>query len=234
MQSSRYAAYRAENKGPEVFYGYCHESGRMRMMDYNDFMTNLGKGYSNLYRTPAGVAIPTALNPYLPARDSRRCQCGCGCHGQQDDCGCNCCIQCADAIEYAYCGETRKIPITFDNDSRREREVSVQIGDFATDSGHPLGWKTAISETKFTLAPCGQKTILIMVNIDCRQENPGSRKDTAANRSVADRGGAVESCKVGYAKVSADGCLIRPIIVAIAVLPDHCGAQKIGCLCGCC
>ena len=36
------------------------------------------------------------------------------------------------------------------------------------------------------------------------------------------------------ARVSADGCLIRPVIVAVAVLPDHCGARKIGCLCGCC
>ena len=26
-----------QSRGPEVFYGYCHETNRMRMMDYTDY-----------------------------------------------------------------------------------------------------------------------------------------------------------------------------------------------------
>jgi len=234
MQNTRFA----QTRGPEVFYGYCHDSGRMRMMDYDDFMTNLQQGYSNLYQVPGGTAAYSnpVSNPVSswPASNFRRRQ-GCDCHAQQDDCGCNCCIRCADAVQYAYCGETRKIPVTFDNDSRRERQVTVQLGEFITDGGRPLAWKAALSETQFTLSPCSQKTVLITVNIDCRQDQP-TRKEATRSDARAERAApaAVESCTVGYARINADGCLIRPLIVAVAVLPDHCGARKIGCLCGGC
>ena len=234
MQNSRCPNCCAETKGPEVFYGYCHDSGRMRMMDYNDFMGNLKKGYSNLYQVPPGMAAPFAPSANLPAVEYRHGS-GCGCH-EEEDCSCNCCIQCADIVQYAYCGETRKIPVTFDNDSRRERQINVQIGEFATDGGQPLAWKASLSESQFTLNPCSRKTIFIAVNIDCGQGNPNARKDAARADAAAGRAGVatVDSCRVGYARVSADGCLIRPVIVAVAVLPDHCGARKIGCLCGCC
>ncbi len=236
MQNSSFA----QTKGPEVFYGYCHDTGRMRMMDYNDFMSNLQQGYSNLYQAPGGTAAyskpASNWNPTSnwQAWNFRRRQ-GCDCRGQPDDCGCNCCIRCADAVQYAYCGETRKIPVTFDNDSRRERQVTMQLGEFVTDGGRSLAWKASLSETQFTLSPCSQKTVLITVSIDCRQDQ-STKKDATRSDARAERAApaTVESCTVGYAKLSADGCLIRPLIVAVAVLPDHCGAQKIGCLCGCC
>ena len=99
------------------------------MMDYGDFMSNLNRGYSSLYQAPAGMAsvLGPAANAIVP--DYRRQQDGC-CRDEREDCSCNCCIQCADIVEYAYCGETRKIPVTFDNDSRRERQISLQIGGF--------------------------------------------------------------------------------------------------------
>lgn len=232
MQSSRYANDPAQAKGPEVLYGYCHDSRRMRMMDYGDFMSNLNRGYSNLYQAPAGTAsaLAPAANAFAP--DHRRQQ-GCGCRDEPEDCSCNCCIQCADIVEYAYCGETRKIPITFDNDSRRERQVSLQIGGFNTDGGHPLPWKASLSDATFTLGPCSRKNVLVTVDIDCGQ---GNFREAALNVS-ADAGPAratLESCTVGYARLAADGCLIRPLIVAVAVLPDHCHAHRVSCLCGCC
>jgi hypothetical protein len=229
MQYSRYANDPAPAKGPEVFYGYCHDSRRMRMMDYDDFMSNLNTGYNSLYQPPAGLdAVIGAARPR---------QHGCHCH-EQEYCSCNCCIQCADVVEYAYCGETRKIPITFDNDSRRERQVTLQIGGFTTDGGRQLPWKASLSDATLTLGPCSQKHVLVTVDIDCGQGNAGNANavGTAANAAADTRQGrgTVDSCTVGYARLAADGCLIRPLIIAIAVLPDHCRAHRVSCLCGCC
>ena len=232
MQSFRNANDAAQARGPEVLYGYCYDSRRMRMMDYGDFMSNLNRGYSSLYQAPAGMAsvLGPAANAIVP--DYRRQQDGC-CRDEREDCSCNCCIQCADIVEYAYCGETRKIPVTFDNDSRRERQISLQIGGFNTDGGHPLPWKASLSDTKFILEACGQKHVSVTVDIDCGQ---GNTRKAAANVAM-DSGparGVVESCTVGYARLAADGCLIRPLIIAVAVLPDHCRAHRVSCLCGCC
>ncbi len=57
------------SRGPEVFYGYCHESGRMRMMDYADFVNNVQTGYANLYNNPASALQPMvgALSNLLPS-----------------------------------------------------------------------------------------------------------------------------------------------------------------------
>lgn len=223
MQSYRYANDPAPAKGPEVFYGYCHDSRRMRMMDYNDFMSNLNTGYSSLYQPPAGMdAVLGTAQPHHH---------GCHCH-EHEDCSCNCCIQCADVVEYAYCGETRKVPITFDNDSRRERQLSLQISGFNTESGHALPWKASLSDAAFTLGPCSQKNLLVTIDIECGQ---GNSSDAAANAAAARQArGTVDSCTVGYARLAADGCLIRPLIIAVAVLPDHCRAHRVSCLCGCC
>jgi hypothetical protein len=39
---------------------------------------------------------------------------------------------------------------------------------------------------------------------------------------------------VGYVTVRVGGCLVRPIVVAVAVLPDDCGAYTAACSCGDC
>jgi hypothetical protein len=234
--------------GPPIFYGYCHDSGRMRMMNLPDYVSNVQTGYSNLYNNPVsalqtmmgllqGAASPAAGStpsiPWWPTGPRQGVEwpkkCDCGCHERherecdcEEDCGCSCCIRCADTVEYARCGETRRIPITFDNDTRRERAVKLELAQFLGENGQQLNWPVTISETEFTLGPCGEKTVLLTVNIEC------------AKRDGANQGPGVDSCKVGYATVRAEGCVVRPIVVAVAVLPDHCGAHHIGCLCGCC
>ncbi|MBS1820573.1 MAG: hypothetical protein JST61_01145 [Acidobacteria bacterium] len=237
-QQNRYSGPCAETKGPEVFYGYCHDTRRMRMMDYNDYVGNIQKGYTNLYQSPTSAlqqmvdmaqAASTTATPTPTQQQPGKRHHGCRCH-EEDDCGCECCIRCADTVEYARCGETRKILITFDNDSRRERQVTLEFGSFLTDSGQQLPWKGSLSDTTFTLPPCGEKTVAITVAIDCGQ----SGDTTDATGVVRGNAAALDSCKVGYATLKADGCLIRPIVVAVAVLPDRCGAHRVGCLCGCC
>src|SRR5438128_642289 len=165
MQAQHYSHHGcgSQSRGPEVFYGYCHETKRMRMMDYTDYMRNVQTGYSNLYSNPASVMQPIidALSGMMRSPSSSTAptyhkhykhECGCRCHEQ--DCGCSCCIRCADVIQYAHCGEVRRIPITFDNDTRRERDVTLQLGNFTTESGQDVGWQASLSTTTFKLQPC--------------------------------------------------------------------------------
>src|SRR5579859_245657 len=96
-QQNRYSGPCTETKGPEVFYGYCHDTGRMRMMDYNDYVGNVQKGYANLYQSPttalqqmvdmAQAAATTTATP-APQRHSKHHGCNCR---EDNDCGCNCC-----------------------------------------------------------------------------------------------------------------------------------------------
>lgn len=221
-----------QSRGPEVFYGYCHETSRMRMMDYTDYLNNLQTGYSNLYGNPAASMQPfvNALSGMMGSPGSysaphHKHGCDCGCH--EHDCGCSCCIRCADVIEYARCGEVRRIPITFDNDTRRERAVTLQLGNFATESGLDPGWQASLSSSQFTLPPCGETTVLVSVTVDCSKL--GGASSTPGNDRQPT---TVDGCKVVYATLRAEGCTIRPVVIAVAVLPEHCGAHHAGC--GCC
>ena len=138
-----------QSRGPEVFYGYCHETNRMRMMDYTDYMNNMQTGYSNLYSNPASSMqliidalsgmMRSAISSTAPTHHRRITTMDAVADADEQDCGCSCCIRCADVIEYARCGEVRQIPITFDNDTRRERDVTLQLGNFATESGQDVG-----------------------------------------------------------------------------------------------
>src|SRR5882757_5643844 len=103
-QQSRHSQPCSESKGSEVFYGYCHDSRRMRMMDYNDYVSNMQKGYTNLYQNPTTVLqqmVDMASAPTTtPSPQHKSKHHGCSCR-EEDDCGCACCIRCADTVEYA-------------------------------------------------------------------------------------------------------------------------------------
>lgn len=226
-----------QSRGPEMFYGYCHQTRRMRMMDYTDYMNNVQTGYTNFYNNPASAMQPVvdALSSMMRSPVSAGTQAPQTHHGHGNDCGCDrdcscsCCIRCADVVEYARCGEVRRIPITFDNDTRRERDVTLQLGNFATESGQDVGWQASLSTSKFSLSPCGESTVIVTVNVDC------SKLGGPATQEGNDRKpSAVDNCKVAYATLRAEGCTIRPLVIAVAVLPEHCGAHHAGCSCGCC
>jgi hypothetical protein len=240
----------SSSRGPAVYFGYCGRTGRYHMMDLPEYLSNLQEGVSNLqqgisrwfsdsatiyqdvlrrYSAPApGGAVKTA-----PGRVSRRCGC--------DDCHCECCVCDADVLLHARCGEIRRIPVTFENETRREQPVKAAVGKFLTAGGRDLGWNASLSETDFTLPPCGEHTVTVTVQVRCEtsagaNEPPGSkaaRKDRAA--AATDSGaGSVDHCEVGYANLSAEGCLVRPVVLAVAVLPDDCDAYRRPCGCGCC
>jgi hypothetical protein len=165
----------------------------------------------------------------------------CGCderHHHDHDCHCSCCIGEADAVEFVRCGERRLIPLLFENDTRRERDVTLELGAFSTRGGQQLGWQASFSESAFKLPPCGRKTVMLDVAVECgqliRQPQQPGQPDNAAPNDVVNRVPSVDECRVGYATVRAEGCLVRPLVVAVAVLPNDCGAHKAGCGCGCC
>ena len=221
----------AGSPGPAWFYGYCHDSGQMKMMSYPEYVSNAQTTYSKTMNNPAWP-MQQWSDAVQGQKGSHARKSDCGCH-ERDDCGCDCDCQChvhcADAVEYARCGELRRIPITFENETRRDRDVTLTLGAFASRAGKELGWKAALSDTTFTLPACGEKTVVLTVAVQCGTQNPTGDNGGA----VADRND-VESCEVAYATLRAEGCRVRPLVIAVAVLPNHCEAFHADCGCGCC
>jgi len=247
-----------------MYYGYCQRSRQYRMMDLPDYMSNMQEGMSRMV-TDTATAYQNMFRDYptmwsgAPGTLIRRhhdCDCGGhhGHHGHQHDCGCRdarceCCVCDADVLIHARCGEVRRIPLTFENDTRRDRPVTLEIGKFLTSGGRDLGWSAQLSETQFTLHPCDEHTVKLLVTINCTTEKgpndpatPRSENIAGTPRSSIDvdasgqriPGGSVDRCEVGYATIRAEGCLTRPVTVAIAVLPDDCDDFRHSCGCSCC
>jgi len=199
--------------------------------------------------------------------------CGCGGHRRHNerDCGCRpeagcrceCCVQDADIVVYAHCGEVRVVPIEIENDTRKVREdVTVDVTEIRTASGRTLPWQTLVTpEGPLTLEPCSTTKLEILVHIVCgeavdqsrqatepalaaaekkrpgkTEEQPSPTDPDVSNRILASgRGtGDLDECVVGYLTVRLGGCVTRPIVVAIAALPDSCDSYRTGCSCSCC
>ncbi len=220
-----------QDRGPAVYYGYCGRTRRFRMMDLPDYLSNAQQGMSRLATDPQGIYQEMIQSYYGPSAAGGGGVHGwalhdCGCHGGRD-CHCECCVSDADVLVHARCGEVRRIPVTFENDTRRERNVTLELGQFAASGGTDLKWNAQLSEQAFTLAPCGEHTVIVTVRVEC--DGP----DVAG--AVNERGvGTVDRCRTGYATLRAEGCLVRPAVLAVAVLPDDCDSYRRPCSCGCC
>src|SRR6185295_16878886 len=61
----------------------------------------------------------------------------CGCAGKAgcDDCHCRCNVCDADVVAYVRCGEDRIIPLTFENQTRRDKSVKLDLSTFTDSSG---------------------------------------------------------------------------------------------------
>lgn len=179
---------------------------------------------------------------------------------RKHDCRCDCCIVDADIVVFARCGEVRVVPIEVANDSRKIREnVDVQVSNVRSSGGRVLPWPTLIQpKGPLNLQPCSTTRLELLVQIVCGAE-PGKSdaapsdiatgetspdpsagaQDTPADAlsALAEQGGFpvdVDRCEVGYATIRLDGCLVRPIVVAVAVLPGECDSYRTGCSCCCC
>jgi hypothetical protein len=185
-------------------------------------------------------------------RRDRDCGCGrerdCGC-GRRD-CRCDCCIVDADIIVYAHCGEVRVVPIEVANDSRKIREdVDVEVSPVRSAGGKVLAWPAVISpKGPLTLQPCSTTRLDLTVHVACECDDqpakPASGRAAAAKATPADAFTAltaqrencpdVDQCEVGYTTIRLGGCLVRPIVVAIAALPLACDSFRVGCACSSC
>ncbi len=273
--SHRPSSSGVQGRGPEAYFGYCRRSKQYRMMDLPDFMDNTQASLSQMVAdssssmqrmwNPGSSAGGTATSGRQRHKQREHGDCGCdddcGCGGGSTHgctCHCECCVCDCDVLLHARCGEVRRIPLTFENDTRRDTPVTLTLEKFVTSGGRDLGWIAALSELKFTLHPCDEHTVSLAVRIVCKTDtqnpnvsNAASFSDDTSNpnagnvagtasRSVSavtgrdDAFGSVDKCEVGYATIRAEGCLTRPIVVAIAVLPDDCDASRHGCGCGCC
>lgn len=181
---------------------------------------------------------------------------GCCSCCQPDDCHCRCCVVNADLLVYARYGESRVVPVTIENNMRREREVELELSDWTTHGKQEVKvMGHIVPETKFTLKPCEERTVVIAVRVSGEIttpynnlfDNAGAGVGVAAPGANNATGGQearvdqkqerlpdVDSCTVFYADLRVKGCDIMPIRIAVVILPRDCDAYKIDCRCGCC
>jgi hypothetical protein len=145
------------------------------------------------------------------------CGCGscgkhdCGCRScEKDDCHCRCCI----------------VPIVIENNRRREREVTLELSSFTSKGGRDTNVVGEIAgPAEFTLAACEEREVVIGIGFGEGRDNEQSGRDRLPD---------VDDCEVAYADLRVAGCDIRPIRIAVAVLPRDCHAYRADCGCGCC
>lgn len=161
----------------------------------------------------------------------------------EDECYCRCCIGNADLVVYARLFEMRVIPITLVNERRREKNIRLELSEFRTRGGDTLGVKgILVPPTEFVLPPCGEAQVIIAVETFPAGEEQGPRgvarfqtaaagdQPAAEQRRLPD----VDECRVLYADLRVEGCDIRPIRIALALLPRDCDEFVIECGCTCC
>ena len=105
------------------------------------------------------------------------------------------------------------------NERRRERDITLDLGPFTTRGGGAAPVVGAVDgETAFKLAPCSEQLVTVVIEVGTEREG---RRD-------------VDDCLVAWADLKVEGCDIRPVRIAVAILPRDCGAYRVRCACGCC
>lgn len=202
-----------------------------RAAEFSDLMTQFNELLTaslteSVSRLLGGMPV---AQPRTPTKRYRR---DCECEDddcdpcEPDDCHCRCCIGDADLVVYARAGERRVVPVVISNCRRREREVNLELSQWTTRGGKPTQVTGQIvGQPKFTLEPCGDHTVLIVINAAVGDDPTGGTPDRLPD---------VDECLVLYADLRVEGCDIRPIRIALALLPFDCGAFEVDCGCTCC
>jgi hypothetical protein len=188
--------------------------------------------------TSMGDAIMKVLGGVGQMAGARTKGCSCDdCSHVAPDCSCRCCVSDADLLIYTRLGERRVVPVNIENTRRRERDVEVSLSAFTTSSGKPLDIQgNLMPPTSFTLGPCEEREIAMLLAVrepleeGGEEEKPSRASDLREPRELPD----VDECLVGYADLSVTGCNLRPVRIAMAILPRDCASYSVGCGCGCC
>ncbi len=179
-------------------------------------------------------AAQAAWEPVMqPQRRTHDCDCPDDC--APDHCHCQCCVSDADLLVHARVGDRQIVPLVIENNRRREREVELQLSDWTTHKEQTVQVMGQILEpTKFTLAACEERAVVLIIEVTGSDRTTEASESTSTATVVVNQLPDVDSCKVYYTDLRVKGCDIRPIRVAVAVLPRDCTAHPIDCHCGCC
>lgn len=239
MQQYHYAMpYGGAPHAPYASYGsqFCEVCGRK--------LESSGAGATAQWTEAAWMAQMEGLNriyggalePYLrtlrPQQTpgmSHAKDCGCGHCCAPDKCHCRCCISDADLVVYSRVGERRVVPLIVENHYRRERTIHLDLSKWTTRGGLPVNVTAQLEATDFKLAACEERSVALTVEVGFTPESPND-PDREEPRQRPD----VDECKVYYADLRVEGCDIRPVRIALALLPRDCAAHKIHCRCTCC
>jgi hypothetical protein len=154
---------------------------------------------------------------------------GCGCHDRH----CECRVCDADLVVNARLGERRVVPITIENNRRREREVTLELSDFSSRGGSEAAVKGSIvPPTQFTLDACREHQAVVVIQVGGTEEN--DNKTSGEGEGEGQRYSDVDDCEVAYADLRIAGCDHRPLRIAVATLPRDCHTYPVDCSCGCC
>ncbi|MFT3976299.1 MAG: hypothetical protein QM688_04180 [Sphingomonas bacterium] len=146
---------------------------------------------------------------------------GCCADCASDDCRCRCCVADSDLLVEARAGERRIVPITIENHWRRECDIELELSSWTNVDGLEVGGRIA-TPTSFRIEPCGESSVTLVIEIGTGAERKGARSPD------------VKQCMVSYADLRVKGCDIRPIRIAVAILPHSCDDYVVDCRCGCC
>jgi len=226
-------------------------------------------------RMYAPLATPTSwptMQPAAPGREGRRdrpygdregrrhrpyegrerkhhhrhdCRCrDCG----PDPCECYCCIGDVDVVVYTRVGERRVVPITIENERRREREIKLELSSWTTRGGKEELVHGVVAPTEFTLPPCGAQEVTLLLDVRGEQPHPEASAvtydtvapevmeatDVEATNLERRRLPDVDGCQVVTADLRLIGCDHRSLRIAAAILPRDCDPFRVSCGCTCC
>lgn len=224
----------------------CHPRPRRRRRRSPDPLTQLTDALSrspleNIQRTLRDIndLVEQALAPLTDDR-TRTCDCGdehdhhhehCGCehppgkHRHTDhacgcgECHCRCCIGDVDLVIYSRLGEHRVVPIAIHNPRKRVKQVELQLSGWETRGGkRDIEVVARLDRNEVDLGPCASETVVL----------------TVATPQESERTEDVDDCTVYVADLRLEGCGVRPLRIALALLPRDCSAHDVHCDCSCC
>ncbi len=222
------------------------------MAGMNRMMGDMAASWTDMMQSAMGLRG----SPYAGYRAKRgwRHADNCDCEDcrpcRPGSCECDCCIGDADLAIYTRLGERRLVPVMIENSRRREKTVKLELSGWTTRRGKPVEGLTAavLPQESFELGPCQSMEALIVVQYIGSTLAQADKEGASFEKTLRDVAGAargteknqrqalpdVEECEVFYADLRVEGCEIRPIRLALAVLPRDCDAYEIHCRCGCC
>lgn len=186
---------------------------------------DLAADLTDAYESFLGAVTPAVTRPRRGHGHTACCPDPC----EQDPCHCACCVYDADLVVHARLGEQRVVPVRISNARTRTRQISLELSEFTTSGGRDVPIQGSITtRTKFELAACEREEAILLVRTGAT---------VAASLEQAREAGRIEDvddCLVGYADLRIQGCDVRPVRVAVALLPRDCDAYEVHCTCGCC